>query len=394
MLVNKNKKLEKKSYTSVQTEKQKIPLAETKPKILYVDLEKKIEKLERENLRLSHILETSALLSSDLVLERVIDDLLEKAKLLCGAENSSVMLLDKKTQELYFYAIHNFLFQEINNDLLNLRLRLGEGITGWVAKHAKAVLVEDCSKDLRFSKRADEKTSYQTRSMMCVPLKFKDRVLGTIQIVNRIDHTFFDEADLNILELLANQAAVAIESARLHEMATIDATTKLYMKDYFLARLEEEYNEAKIKNKPISLLMSDIDFFKKVNDKFGHQGGDIALIELASVIRESMRDLGRDVMVGRYGGEEFCVLLPNKDEKETFEIGELIRKNIEAHPIPINGKTENITISIGYTTYPKHKDYLKSSLDMIKFADEALYTCKKRGRNCVSAYEPAHNKEE
>ncbi len=342
--------------------------------------------LQKENERLYGVLEINAVLSATLKLEEVLDALLKKAKDVCEAEASSLMLLDNLTEELYFYTIS----EQKSSSLKNVRLKFGEGIAGWVAQNKKPVLVEDCSKDSRFSKKADDKSQFETRTMMCVPLILRQETLGTIQVLNRLDEEPFCDSDLRIFLVLANQAAVAIKNARLYEMATIDGMTRLYLKDYFLNCLEEEYQNAKNSSKPMSLLMSDIDFFKKVNDLYGHQGGDKALVFLAKIIQKtvaSLKETGNSSIAGRYGGEEFCVLLPGKDEKEAKEIGELIRKNIEESVICIEEKSAKITISIGLASYPVHSNYIDTSLDFIKLADEALYTCKARGRNCVSSYE-------
>lgn len=344
--------------------------------------------LEEENRRLFDVLEVNAILSRYLRLDVVLDALLEKTKKICEAEASSLMLRDVETDELYFHAIKG----EETDVLQNLRLKLGEGISGWVAQNKEPVLVEDCKKDKRFYKEADEKSRFDTRTMMCVPLIFKSCVLGTIQVLNRINGQAFTAKDLRIFQVLANQAAVAIENARLHEMATVDGMTGLYTKDYFMARLREEYQRARHLKQPLSLLMSDIDFFKKVNDAYGHQGGDQALISLAKVIRNTVASFKSEDIAGRYGGEEFCALLPGRDKESAIEVGEKIRKTIEKYPVPIEEKTAKITISIGVSTLPLHTEFIKEPEDFIKLADEALYLCKARGRNCVSVYEKIQGK--
>ncbi len=342
------------------------------------------EELFQENIRLYGVLEINAILSATLRLDIILNTLLDKAKEVCKAQASSIMRLDEEKQELFFHIIKG----HESEALLGVRLKLGEGISGWVALNRQPVLVEDCTKDARFYRKADQKSSFITKSMMCVPLMVKERSIGTIQVLNRVDEKPFTTNDLRIFQVLANQAAIAIENARLHEMATVDAMTGLYMKDYFMARLEEEYNRSKRTGNPLSLLMSDIDLFKKVNDTYGHQGGDLALVALAKIIHETIANIANPLdMAGRYGGEEFCILLPGRDVEDAFEIGEMIRKNIETRDIPIENKKAKITISIGYTTFPFHDRYIKNAEDFIKLADSALYICKAKGRNCVSLYE-------
>ena len=339
--------------------------------------------LKEENRRLFDVLEINAILSGTLRLDVVLNALLTKAKEVCTAEACSIMLRDQVTDELYFHIVKG----EKSGALQDVRLKLGEGISGWVAENKEAVLVKDCKKDKRFYGKADQKSSFETRTMMCVPLTVKDRVLGTIQVLNRTDHKPFRSKDLRIFQVLANQAAVAIENARLHEMATVDGMTGLYLKEYFMERLREEYQRAKHSKEPLSLLMSDIDLFKKVNDAYGHQGGDQALVSLATVIREAVESLESEDIAGRYGGEEFCVLLPGRDQESAAKVGELIRHSIESFPIPIEQKSAHITISIGIASFPLHAEFIEAPEDFVKLADKALYLCKDRGRNCVSFYE-------
>ncbi len=335
--------------------------------------------------RLYSVLETNALISSSLDLTFVLGTLMEKAKEVTRAEASSLMLVDEEKQELYFHTIRG----EKSEALRNIRLKVGEGISGWVAKEGSPVLVENAAEDPRFYRKADEKSHFVTKSMMCVPLKSRRRILGTVQVLNKREPygTQFNRQDLRIFEGLANQAAIAIENARLHEMATVDGMTGLYLKTYFLARLEEEYRRAKINNSPLALIMSDIDHFKKVNTEYGHVGGDAALIELAHVIKDTIFKIGKDDIAGRYGGEEFCVLMPETGPERALEVGELIRKNIESQPISIEDKFAHITISIGVCCFPFHQEFIHDTEDFVKRADDALYICKDSGRNCVRLYE-------
>ena len=195
-----------------------------------------LDRLKLENEKLLETLEVNRVVSSSLNLEVVLGTLMEKAKTLLEAEASSLMLVDEEAQELYFHTVRG----EKSDAVRKIRLKMGEGIAGWVAHEGKPVLVPDCSQDPRFYKRADQLTQFVTRSMMCVPLKARKRIIGTVQVLNKTGERQFDEWDLKIFETMADQAAVAIDNARLHEMATVDAMTGLYMKAYFLARLDDE----------------------------------------------------------------------------------------------------------------------------------------------------------
>ena len=209
--------------------------------------EAEIQNLTVENRKLYTVLDATAMLSSQPRLNIVLDTLMRKAKEVMDSEASSLMLLDEETEELYFHTLTGD--KSDTEGLRNIRLKIGQGIAGWVAQEGEPVLVEDASKDPRFFNKADKVSSFVTRSMMCVPLKFRNRVLGTVQVLNKADGSFFKEKDLKIFQVLANQAAIAVENTRLYEMATVDGPTKLYVKTFFLARLEEEFRRSRTSGK-------------------------------------------------------------------------------------------------------------------------------------------------
>ncbi len=342
-----------------------------------------IESLRAENHKLFEVLKVNKLLASSLHLDIVLKTLLEKTKHICLAQASSIMFLNEKEDELYFHTAND----EQENELKKVRLKVGEGIAGWVVEKRRPVLIENCQNDPRFSEKADHKLDFATYSMMCIPLEAKGRILGTIQVINRIDGKPFDKQDLRIFQILAEQAAIAIENARLHEIASVDGMTGLYRKDYFSSRLQEEFIRSQNTQRPLSFLMTDLDRFKKINDSYGHQGGDQVLIKVASMIRETVYKIASEDIAGRYGGEEFSVLLPGKNVKEALEMGEEIRQNIASSSISINHQTVRVSVSLGVSAYPLQKAKIHTPDDLILLADRALYLCKERGRNCVMLYE-------
>jgi len=179
-----------------------------------------------------------------------------------------------------------------------------------------------------------------------------------------------------------NRMAKSIDSynAQLHELAIHDRLTKVLNRHEFHKRLEAQIEETAQSRASFSLLMLDIDHFKKVNDKYGHMIGDKALTEIAAVLRESVRSID---IVARYGGEEFVVILPGATRENTFEAAERIRRLIEEHEIEINvGQTIRVTISIGVARHPNDA---RTGDELVKKADQALYRAKGCGRNCVQA---------
>ena len=342
-----------------------------------------IRALGKENHKLFEVLEVNKLLASSLHLDIVLKILLEKAKYICSAEASSIMFLNEEDKELYFHTADD----TREDELKKVRLKVGEGIAGWVVEERLPVLIEDCQNDPRFSEKADQKLNFATYSMMCIPLEVKEHVLGTIQVINRSDGEPFEQTDLRIFQILAEQASIAIENARLHEIASVDGMTGLYRKDYFVARLKEEFIRSQNSQRSLGLIMLDLDFFKRINDTYGHHGGDQVLINIASMIRETVYKIGSDDIAGRYGGEEFSILLPGKNAKEALEMGEAIRHNVETSSIVIAGQSVSVSASLGVSIYPLQKDHIQKSEDLVLLADRALYLCKERGRNCIALYE-------
>ncbi len=170
---------------------------------------------------------------------------------------------------------------------------------------------------------------------------------------------------------------------KLYQDATEDGLTKLMVRKYFMETLKSELSNAKKENRSTSLFMTDIDHFKKFNDTYGHQTGDIVLGEVAKVLRKNLRkNRVRNDIAGRYGGEEFVVLLPDTTEEEAMKAAERIRKEIEEmEVVSTDGKKLKVTISIGVATMD-NSDIEPDAL--IERADKALYNSKETGRNKVS----------
>jgi len=170
---------------------------------------------------------------------------------------------------------------------------------------------------------------------------------------------------------------------KLYQEATEDGLTKLMVRKYYMETLKSELENAKKEKRPTSLFMTDIDHFKKFNDTYGHQTGDIVLAEVAKVLRKNLRtNRVRNDVAGRYGGEEFCVLLPDTKKEEALKAAERIRKEIEDMVVKsTDGKDLKVTISIGVAT---QDDSDIEPEKLIERADNALYNSKETGRNKVS----------
>ena len=187
--------------------------------------------------------------------------------------------------------------------------------------------------------------------------------------------------DLEFVEALANQAAIAVDNAQLYELATKDGLTKLYIHRHFYFLLESEIKRVQRYHHVLSLLMMDIDNFKQVNDTYGHLVGDIVLKEIAATIQKTIRHVD---IPARYGGEEFTIILPETAALNAVIIAERLRQKISEIEVKVD---ENIilrpTVSIGIAEFPNAADGIKELIDC---ADKALYVSKENGKNCIHLY--------
>jgi diguanylate cyclase (GGDEF)-like protein len=188
-----------------------------------------------------------------------------------------------------------------------------------------------------------------------------------------------------VFHILAGQAALALDSIALFEqeseLAHRDGLTHLYNHLYFMDLLESEVRRARRYRRAVSLLLIDIDNFKQINDRFGHQAGDQVLTKLARMVEGCVRDTD---LVGRYGGEEFVLLLPESSEREGAFLAERLRTLVESHAFEAAGERAHITLSIGVASF--FPEQVGTGDELVRAADDALLRAKAAGRNCVYSH--------
>lgn len=342
----------------------------------FVSLSEKNYDLAKKVRELAIINEVSKAVSFMGDLGKTLDAILSRGVQVLNAERGSLFLLDDKYEELVEKSVIFGVKGEASiDDELKQQFKSGKGIAGEVFNSGKPRLIQNVRKDKTFAFRDSERDSMRT--LICVPLLLKDSAIGVMNIVNKIDGHFNSE-DMQTALTMANQAAVVIEKARLFNLATVDGLTGLVVRRHFQAKMEEEFRRARRYNKPLSYLMTDIDHFKKFNDTWGHQVGDMVLREVARIVRDSVRDTD---IAARYGGEEFCVILPETEPEGAMLFAERLRQLVESASFAGPQEPLKVTISVGLCSIPVNQP--ESATEMIKMADDALYVCKRNGRNRV-----------
>ena len=308
---------------------------------------------------------------------KVIELIMARVQQLIPSEAWSMLMVDEERQELTF----ELALGEKGKDLSAFRVKIGEGIAGWVAQTGKPTIVNDVARDPRFARRFDSETQFKTRSMLCAPLISRGRTIGVVQVINRLGGQF-TKADLDMLLTLVDPCAIAIENAilfqRTEQLTITDDLTRLFNSRYLNLYISREIKRCKRHGIPLSVIFLDLDGFKGVNDQYGHLAGSRTLTEVGGILVEAVRE--SDILA-RYGGDEFVVVLPETPPSGALVIAERIRRAIEAHTfLQDQGLEARISASFGISSYP---DHALTPEGLIQKADQAMYRVKERDKNGI-----------
>lgn len=342
------------------------------PNDLLRELKRTVDELQALN-------EIGRALTSTLDLPEVLRLVMARAQDLLRSSRISLLLLDERSNELRFEVATG----PGSDRLAALRLKPGEGIAGWVVQERQSVLVQDVSRDPRFSSRYDEVSGQTSRSLIAVPLLSKGRTLGAIEVVSAAGERELTPEDLSTVQTIADHAAIAIENAqafeRIRELTIVDDHTGLFNARHLLRVLEAEVVRSERYGRPFSLVFIDLDHFKAVNDTWGHQAGSAALREVGEVLREELRET--DVPT-RYGGDEYVILLPEADRDQALGVAERLRAAIAGHVFLVaRGLSVRITASLGVATWPVDG---RRAEELLGRADAAMYLVKGANRDGVA----------
>lgn len=228
----------------------------------------------------------------------------------------------------------------------------------------------------------------QLSPSLIVPLVGKSRLNGILILQERIvieNDASYSKDEKEQMKSIAKLASIAINNASLLEISSTDMMTQLKLKYYFLNMLSDNLTTALERERNLSVLMFDIDFFKKFNDTYGHECGDFVLKTVASLIKNSLRESD---IAGRYGGEEFTVLLNGASKNDAMQVAERIRSTIENHDFVYNNQHLHVTISGGVSVFDVDTNPVSNPNEFINQADKGLYLSKGNGRNQVTFFDP------
>ncbi len=298
-------------------------------------------------------------------MEEIVSKILDSAQRLVRADEGFIFEKVEGSEEMRCIAASG----SYQDQIKSMKIRVGEGITGWVAKEGVGVNLAEAELDPRV--KQVNGTPVEEESLISLPLKIKDEVIGAMTVY-RLGHRPFSESEFRLITIFSSFAASALYNARLFqsvsEMAITDYLTGLYNYRYFFRRLEEELAFAQRHDQKLTLVYLDLDHFKKFNDLFGHREGDKVLAKFSRVLKENVRI--SDV-VFRYGGEEFVIILPSTDALEAEQIIQRLNSKIEeAFPPDLQVP---ISASIGYSVFPTDAT---DGETLLRIADTRMYAQK------------------
>ena len=325
--------------------------------------------------KLSFFTEMGKAITSAKSLNEVMVQVMEKIGTIFAPLNWTLLLRNRKTGILRFKLV----IGENADKLKNKTLPKGEGIAGWIAEAGQAVIIEDVSKDKRFSDSTDKFTGFKTESIIGVPLKSGGKVFGVIELINKINGEHFTPFELQVLSTIADFAAIAIEKAyyfrALKKLASVDSLTGVLNRRSLEKTLELEIERCKRYGTPLSLLWIDIDKFKEINDKYGHLAGDRVLKLTSEILVQNVR---ASDSVYRYGGDEFIVVLPSTNRDNAEHSRRRILDELEKH----NAESDDLSFSFSIGLYSAEPDDVS---EILSKTDLELY--KEKSQNAEAGFE-------
>jgi diguanylate cyclase (GGDEF)-like protein len=322
-------------------------------------------------------------ISSSLDLETVLERIAHGVRELLTRGSAAIFLFDEQTAKLSAVAVSGKM-ERLRESLV---AELGKGMLGSIVANRKSEIVNNVVADARAVHVAGSDEEREGDKFMAAPLFSRDLVIGAVAVWRGPGEPTFKAEELEFLEGLGQQASIAIRNAQLYRqtkhLATTDGLTGLLNRRCVAERIDEEFTKSRRYRRPTSIIMVDVDHFKRVNDEHGHEAGDLVLRALAEILVQSVR---QSDAVGRYGGEEFVALLPETTLEGAAALAERIRIAVAETEIPLpSGRRLSVTASFGVSSMDGTDANYEA---VLKRADQAMYRSKQAGRNRVAS-EPA-----
>ena len=302
-------------------------------------------------------------------LEEALQAVTDAALQLVEADHASIRLLDVGGVDLLAGARSG-----TGSAHAPMSFQRGLGILGWTVSEGKALYVPRASEDPRFVRPVDQ--GFSIASIVATPLWSGGKVVGVLSATSETAERF-STRDVEMVRLVANCTVAPIERARLERLSITDDCTAAFNQRYLWPRLQDEMERAKRYVSPLSVLLLDLDHFKRVNDRWGHQAGDEVLAIFADRAREQVRR--KDILVRR-GGEEFVLIMPDTGLEEAEQVAERIRLVMDEQEIQLDAEQSlRQSVSIGVAGW----DGEEPPAALEARADQAMYKAKAAGRNKV-----------
>lgn len=327
-------------------------------------------------------------ITSSLEINQVLKVIMDKITEVIEPGGWSLLSLDEETSELKFEIFVPFEKDAgpSKEEISKIRLRLGEGIAGWVAQKGEALIVSDVSKDPRFCGKVDDSIKFKTQAVLCVPMIARGKVLGVIELINHTKKDDqivpFTEQDKEVLMGFADYAAIAIENAnnfkRIQELSITDDLTGLFNSRYMHEALDRQIEHANKSGEEFTIIFLDLDYFKEVTDNYGHLTGSKVLGEVGKEIKRNLKpgDYGF-----RYGGDEFMVVMVRTRKDGALDRAQALRKAIKSTNFGKDMDMEiYVSASFGLATFPTDADDKEG---IIRKADEAMYAVKESTKDGI-----------
>ncbi|HVP18145.1 MAG TPA: GGDEF domain-containing protein [Spirochaetia bacterium] len=337
--------------------------------------------LDRENQDLKEIIEIAFQITAQLDIENIIKNVVWSFISRFQMETVAILLpgeMEDSAPQVIFY-------RGVKREDLSLDLPSIQPILAFLDKDEYSQIAFSYFKE-NFPDRMVVERFAELCVDIIVPLRTDKGAMGIVLLPGKGGGGgAYGLSDLQYITRIVRFASIAIENASLFRQATTDRMTGLFSHHFFEKTLDEELERARRYKSTFSLLMFDIDHFKKFNDTYGHLQGDRIIRDIARQLTRSIRQVD---FPARYGGEEFAVILPAVDVKGALVVAERLRRKIETFPFPSadGGQPLHVTISVGVTEFDPESAYAPS--EIIREADRALYQSKEKGRNRVTVSRP------